>query len=234
MIIQRPVAFWVSHVLVPILIGLALVFVYPATNLDKLLIAPYFDPVLRVFPLRRDPFMENVMHAGLKYLIMTLSICILSLAIISNFYKPYKVYRRKLVWSFAGLMASTTLISILKHYSIHGCPWSLAAYGGNLPELGLFSVLPAGVKAGHCFPGGHASAGFALMTFYFVFRDRAPLLATKILWGALFIGMMMGWSQMARGAHFLSHNLWTALIVWVLLVTMYIFWPPTLVGEQSK
>jgi len=223
---QRPRSFWVIHLIVPALIGLALLYIYPATNLDRLLIAPYFDPVSRVFPLKRDPFLEHFMHQGLKNLITLFSLFILALAIRSSFYRPWRIYKRKLTWSFIGLLCSTAIISIMKHYSIHGCPWSLLEYGGDLPYLELFSALPEGVKAGHCFPGGHASAGFALMTFYFVFLDKSRFFAQLVLAGAFTLGMLMGWSQMARGAHFMSHNLWTAWIVWMVLLTLYVVWPP--------
>ena len=31
----------------------------------------------------------------------------------------------------------------------------------------------------------------------------------------------MGWAQMMRGTHFLSHNLWTAWVIWLVNVLAY-------------
>ncbi len=37
------------------------------------------------------------------------------------------------------------------------------------------------------------------------------------------LGFAMGWAQMMRGAHFLSHNLWTAWVIWLVNVVFYFF-----------
>jgi membrane-associated PAP2 superfamily phosphatase len=86
--------------------------------------------------------------------------------------------------------------------------------------------LPSGVARGRCFPGGHASAGFALMAFYFAWRDTDATLARWFLGVALVAGMVMGWTQMMRGAHFLSHNIWSAWVVWMYLAVLYHVAPP--------
>jgi membrane-associated PAP2 superfamily phosphatase len=99
---------------------------------------------------------------------------------------------------------------------VHGCPNDLIQYGGNLPYLQLFDALPIGVAMGKCFPGGHASGGFALMAFYFAFRDMRPKFAQSMLMFSLSLGFVMGWAQMMRGEHFLSHNLWSAWVVWAI------------------
>jgi membrane-associated PAP2 superfamily phosphatase len=105
--------------------------------------------------------------------------------------------------------------------SMHACPSDLSLYGGDLPLLGLLAHMPAGIKAGHCFPGGHASGGFALMAFYFAFRESKPYFARAMLFLGLFVGFAMGWAQIMRGEHFLSHNLWSAWVVWLVLFVLY-------------
>ena len=104
---------------------------------------------------------------------------------------------------------------------MHGCPSDLITYGGNLPLLGLFEHIPQGTEAGHCFPGGHASGGFALMAFFFAFREYQPNFAMAMLALALVLGFSMGWAQMMRGEHFLSHNLWSAWVVWLVLFVLF-------------
>ncbi|MDZ4211286.1 MAG: hypothetical protein U1C59_06195, partial [Methylotenera sp.] len=61
---------------------------------------------------------------------------------------------------------------------------------------------------------------------YFSFRDYKPKLAVAMLVTSLVLGFIMGWAQMMRGAHFLSHNLWTAWVVWMMLFVQYLIWPP--------
>ena len=49
---------------------------------------------------------------------------------------------------------------------------------------------------------------------YFVLRDRAPRAARIWLAAALAAGLVLGVSQQMRGAHFMSHTLWTAWLCW--------------------
>ena len=40
----------------------------------------------------------------------------------------------------------------------------------------------------------------------------------------LMIGAIFGWTQQVRGAHFLSHDLWTLLICWVVALGLFMVW----------
>lgn len=230
-------SFWLLHLAFPVILAVLLIFLYPHTNLDSLLIQPFFDTQALVFPLKQDSFLENVMHQGLKNLMIIVSLMILGFWLLGlRIWKHtlslhsksrwLQLYHRQFLWVFVGMVITTSSISILKHLSIHACPWSLIAYGGAQPLIPLFGSLPTGVEPGHCFPGGHASGGFALMAFYFGFRDTLPRLAEVGLILGLAFGFAMGWAQMMRGAHFLSHNLWTAWVIWMLLLVQYLIWPP--------
>jgi membrane-associated PAP2 superfamily phosphatase len=207
-----------------------LIFIYPATGLDQILIAPYYDASVNRFPLKHHVFLEEFMHFGLKYCMVAIALTSLSIALQANIRAPFKASffarLKNLVinpyfLAFIGMVISSSVVSILKNTSIHGCPNDLVMYGGNLPFLNLFEELPAGVKAGHCFPGGHASGGFALMAFYYAFRVSKPKFARAMLLISLVFGFAMGWAQMMRGEHFLSHNLWSAWVVWLVLFVLF-------------
>lgn len=230
-------SFWLPNIALPLIIGLMLAFVYPRTRLDASLIQPFYDAHALVFPLKNDSFLDNVMHKGLRNLMIVISLTMLGLwifglKILSSVSKNLndihwlKVYHRQYLWIFMAMVISTSTISVLKHLSIHSCPWDIMAYGGTEPWIPLFGNLPTGAKSGHCFPGGHASGGFALIAIYFGFRDSLPKLAKAGLILGMVFGFAMGWGQMMRGAHFMSHNLWTAWIVWMLLLAQYLVWPP--------
>jgi membrane-associated PAP2 superfamily phosphatase len=66
---------------------------------------------------------------------------------------------------------------------------------------------------GHCFPAGHASAGFAWLVGYFAWPQGSAV-ARRWLIGALIAGLTLGVAQQLRGAHFMSHTLWTSWICW--------------------
>jgi len=237
-------SFWLPHIALPIIAGLLLTFLYPHTRLDTWLIQPFYDAHALVFPLKNDGFLENVMHKGLRNLMIVVSLMMLGfwifgLKICGVVFKSQngshwsKVYHRQFLWIFVAMVISTSTISILKRLSMHSCPWDLLAYGGNQPWAEVFSNLPATAKMGHCFPGGHASGGFALIAIYFGFRDSLPKLANAGLLLGLLFGFAMGWGQMMRGAHFMSHNLWTAWIVWMILLAQYLVWSPKALAAQD-
>jgi len=109
-------------------------------------------------------------------------------------------------------------IAIWKRYSGVFCPSELTWYGGKHTFRLLFQARPNGAEVGHCFPGAHASAGFALVGFSLL--PQNSMRRWTALLAALLIGWVMGAYQMAKGAHFLTHTLatmFTALIIALLL-----------------
>lgn len=73
---------------------------------------------------------------------------------------------------------------------------------------------------GHCFPSGHAVAAFAFFAMYFLWRGHDPRLARRWLAGVLAAGAVFGFAQLARGAHYPSHTLWSAWICWTICVAV--------------
>ena len=60
------------------------------------------------------------------------------------------------------------------------------------------------------------------MTGYFVYWRSQRKRAYFFLIASLILGMGIGWAQMMQGAHFLSHNLWTAWWVYAINLLAYI------------
>jgi membrane-associated PAP2 superfamily phosphatase len=56
--------------------------------------------------------------------------------------------------------------------------------------------------------------GFALFGLYFALRRGRPAAARAALVAAWVIGLAAGAVQIARGAHFASHVLWSAWVAW--------------------
>jgi membrane-associated PAP2 superfamily phosphatase len=113
-----------------------------------------------------------------------------------------------------SVLISALAVSLLKLGSQTSCPWDLAQFGGLAQYTSHWSLDPDG-GAGHCFPAGHASSGFAFAGGYFAFRRADPVLARRWLAGSLAAGATLGIAQQWRGAHFMSHTLWTAVVCWI-------------------
>jgi membrane-associated PAP2 superfamily phosphatase len=60
------------------------------------------------------------------------------------------------------------------------------------------------------------------MALYFALRDRNITAARIGLLGGLTVGTLFGYAQMARGAHFLSHTVWSAGICWFIALGLYL------------
>ena len=70
------------------------------------------------------------------------------------------------------------------------------------------------------------------MCFYFLWRYRSPRLARWGLATGIGVGVMFSIAQEARGAHFLSHDLVSAAIVWFFQLALYC-WSLRTVAEDG-
>lgn len=176
--------------------------------LDHWLIAPWVASD-GSFPARENWWLTEIAHRAVKNVIIALCV-VLFIQFIGSFYRAdWRHYRWPAGYVLLSALGTTTLVGLLKSQSEHACPWSLTqVQQHHLVWLEHLS------KAGHCFPGGHASAGFALIALFFAYRQTRPNRAWLYLLAALVLGFAMGWGQMMRGAHFLSHNLWTLWVAW--------------------
>ena len=106
------------------------------------------------------------------------------------------------------------VIDLMKLASRTSCPWDLTEFGGSAVHVSHWAWGLIDGGNGHCFPAGHASAGFVFIAGFFAWRRHSPRTAWRWLVGALLAGALLGLSQQLRGAHYLSHTLWTAWICW--------------------
>ncbi|MET0543919.1 MAG: phosphatase PAP2 family protein [Variovorax sp.] len=112
------------------------------------------------------------------------------------------------------VLASVIAVSLVKTSSHTSCPWDLQAFGGVARHVSHWKLGERDGGPGGCFPAGHASAAFAYVGGWFVFRRSAPVVARRWLAAASLIGLALGIGQQLRGAHYMSHTLWTAWICW--------------------
>ncbi|MGE4242291.1 phosphatase PAP2 family protein [Ramlibacter sp.] len=166
------------------------------------------------FPLRDHWLLSGLLHEGGRRVswLAAAALCV-------GIRWPFGPLRRLPLRRRAQLAATTLVaalaISVLKGFSTTSCPWDLAGFGGLARHVSHWSRVADG-GPGHCFPAGHASSGFAFVGGYFVFRDIDARMARRWLAAALGAGLVFGLAQQARGAHFMSHTLWTAWLCFTL------------------
>ncbi|MEX8192940.1 phosphatase PAP2 family protein [Comamonas guangdongensis] len=165
------------------------------------------------FALQHNWFMVTIAHDGARKLAWAL---VLGLSL--GIWWPVGLLRRlpyaRRVQLVAVAMLGLAVMTVMKRISITSCPWDLSDFGGigHLVSHWAWGVADGG--GGHCFPAGHASAGFAFISGYFALRHTQPRAARCWLAAALLAGFALGLAQQMRGAHFMSHTLWTAWLCW--------------------
>ena len=198
--------------LVPTLLALAVLLIWDAAGLDVALASWAGTPM--GFPWREHWFLVKVMHEGARSLSWVLVI-----ALFISIRWPVWILRRLSVGERVQLavtaLASVMVVSLIKYTSRTSCPWELQAFGGAAHYVSHWAWGVRDGGSGNCFPAGHASAGFAYIGGYFVFRRSSPDIARVWLACALAAGLALGLSQQLRGAHYMSHTLWTAWVCWV-------------------
>lgn len=193
------------------LVALAGVLVWDMSGLD--LPAAHWFGTAQGFALQDNWFLVNIAHEGARKLawviILGLSLCI---------WWPVGLMRQVLyarrVQLVVGAMIALLIMALMKRISATSCPWDLSEFGGIGHYVSHWAWAVTDGGGGHCFPAGHASAGFAFISGYFALRHSLPRAARWWLLASLIAGFALGLAQQMRGAHFMSHTLWTAWLCW--------------------
>jgi membrane-associated PAP2 superfamily phosphatase len=213
--------FYLWHVGLPALLAMLLLVVFEVSNLDRRLSDLFFDPASMSFLWRHDVWMETIGHQWAKYPLVLLAVGLLVALALSVSLAMLRAQRKIVLFLLLSMALAPAAVSFLKTTTNKHCPYDLQIYGGNAPYVRLLEQSPPDAPPGHCFPGGHASGGFALMAFYFIWRRRRPYLAFGALAGGFSYGFALGFTRLMQGAHFLSHNLWAAVVCWFVIVILY-------------
>ncbi len=169
--------------------------------------------------LRHNLPLEIGFHKGGRYLVIA-AVSYFLIRLLLSFSSPAK--RRVWGYLFVTTLACIIAISALKQVTRLPCPWDVQEFGGVRDYISAFSAFDSQFPLGHCFPSGHASGGFALLSCYFAFARRNTLnthfmgVQFNRLWllPGILTGGLFAVAQQLRGAHFLSHDLTTIALCW--------------------
>ena len=218
---SRPLNVWLC-LGVPALAAIALLLL-ELTSLDMDLARLFYDPVAGEFIGRHSYFLENILHDRAKQAVIAFSVFSILGLVGSFFIERLKPLKRELGCLVLSLALATSFVTPVKAVTAVQCPWSLEQFGGHETYSELLSPRPHTDKPGRCWPGGHAATGFTLFALFFVLRDRRPRLARKAFVFAFALGSVFSVSRMMQGAHFFSHNVWTAIFCWLICLGAYYY-----------
>lgn len=172
----------------------------------------------------KDSILDILFYSGIKIVIIIFGISMLILYLFSfkHSASTIKEYKKGLFVVWVSILAVPLIIGILKANTNTPCPCHAKRYGGDYPYIKVIDEMPKKiVKKFKCFPAGHASGGFALMSLFFLFKSKRNCLIA--LFGALAIGWSMGIYKMLIGDHYLSHTIITMIMSWLIILLVYIF-----------
>jgi membrane-associated PAP2 superfamily phosphatase len=199
-------------------LALLALLAWDASGLDLALMHWWGGPA--GFPWREHWLTRGVLHDGGRWLAQAMLVV---LAI--NVWRPLPFARalprrERTAWLLATVFCAL-VVGLVKQHSLTSCPWSLVDFGGAAHYVShwRFGVVDGG--EGHCFPSGHASAAFALLTGGYALAGAAPRAAQRWTLGVLSAGALFGLAQWMRGAHYVSHTLWAGWLCWAAAALAY-------------
>lgn len=215
--------------------GLLLLGVWDALGLDPQWARWYGDA--NGFAWRDHPFFSGVLHDQVRRVGWVLVLGLTAWAAWPV--GAWRTWSRTERWGLvAAIWLSLLLVVSIKRLSLSSCPWDLAEFGGSAQYVSHWQWGVADGGGGHCFPGGHVSTAFGFLAVPLWWWRRAPAQARIALALILAIGLGLGWVQQMRGAHYLSHNLWTAWLcaatAWAVMQVSHRFGPHQTTGGMIR
>jgi membrane-associated PAP2 superfamily phosphatase len=201
-----------------VVLGLALLY-FETTSADIWLQNLLFDASSkRWFIDAPGKILSFVFYDGIKKLLILFALAILISLLFFRKKAFVRHYNRGLRIVLLSLIIVPSVTGLLKATTNVACPRDIIAYGGSIPYIRVFETYPPASKPEtmqRCFPAGHASGGFALMSLFFLFHSKKNRRRGLLL--GLTIGWLMGTYKMLLGHHFLSHTVITMLMAWLLI-----------------
>ena len=162
---------------------------------------------------------HTVFYSGAKKALIIFGAILLLILIIFWRDKRLQEYKKGLIIVILSAIIVPLSIGFLKKTTNMPCPKNEIHYGGKMPRTSVWQKYKEPYnKMPHiaCWPAGHASGGFALLSLYFLFKSKRKRRVAIIV--ALIVGWAMGLYKMLIGDHFFSHTVITMLIAWLLIL----------------
>ncbi|MFP5391757.1 MAG: phosphatase PAP2 family protein [Gammaproteobacteria bacterium] len=194
------------------------------TDVDFALARLMYDLPSHSFPWRHSFFAEVLSHNVLRALMLVLAVLVAA-PMAYDAWKPYAGlsdwWRERLRVVALSAVLVPLAVNLLKHLSASHCPWDLVDFGGAEHYVRLLQAAIGSAPAGHCMPAGHATSVLWLLSVVVFWLPHRPRTALTVGAGMLAAGFAVGWVQQMRGAHFLTHTLWSMWIASAIVSGLY-------------
>jgi membrane-associated PAP2 superfamily phosphatase len=218
--VQIPHRFWRNHFHYPFIAFIFLLLTIELGGIDRRL-ADFFYAVEGGRWAWQDAWLTSTLiHKMGKQLSLVIALIILLALVQSYITQKLQRWRREFAYLLCAAGGGSALVGLIKTIAPVSCAWDFTRYGGTREYASVVTEFFHGAGA-DCFPAGHASGGYAWLAFYFL----GVHLQSRWRWAglafAMCVGLVFGFSQQIRGAHFISHDVWTLSICWFFSLWLY-------------
>jgi membrane-associated PAP2 superfamily phosphatase len=215
---------WWRHARWPLWAFVAAALLFAMTHTDVTIASTaFFDATGNQWRGAGNWWIDDVVHTGGRWAVRLVAVLAFALWVATFLERSLRGLRRPAGYLAVAIVATVGSVGLLKTLTNVDCPWDLQAFGGSFPYVNLFATRPVDLRHAQCFPAAHASSGYSLMALYFVAYERSRKRAIAGLAVGVLLGLVFGIAQQARGAHFASHDLWSAFLAWIMSLTVYAF-----------
>ncbi len=199
---------------------IAVVILFEFSNLDVVLQAKFFDAQSASWIWdKEEPILRFILYDGVRFIYALGALSLLAFVAFCGNLPSLASRRQGLLIVSVSLLLIPLVVNVAKDTTNIPCPRNLVTFGGEYPHVTLFSGYPENSSVSHnvaCFPAGHASGAFALLSIFFLIqkrRNRAVLVVS-----VLALAWIIGLYKMIIGDHFLSHTIVSMLLAWLLIL----------------
>ncbi|MGB5867744.1 MAG: phosphatase PAP2 family protein [Arcobacteraceae bacterium] len=195
------------------------------SDIDKIIQNNFynFDTHLWILDSAEEPY-RFIFYDGIKKLLILFAVFLVFTMVVFRKSSIVKEYRSGILIVILACIFIPSSVGALKKYTNMPCPKAEKIYGGLYPETKVWETyIEESYKkdTSKCWPAGHASGGFALLSLFFLFKSRKNKILALIV--ACTIGWSMGIYKMLIGDHFFSHTVITMILAWLIILILVFF-----------
>jgi len=197
-----------------------LIILFGLTDIDVYIQNYFYDSTAHKWILNSNlqPY-KFIFYDGAKKFLILIAVGFLVVLLFFRSKKVIKEHTKGIIIVILSAIIVPITVGMLKKSTNMPCPKNEILYGGKMPRTAVWQSYKepySKMEKISCWPAGHASGGFALMSLFFLFKSR------RRKWIALATGVTVGWImgiyKMLIGDHFFSHTVITMVLAWLLIL----------------
>ena len=197
-----------------------LVILFEFTDIDIWVQDHFYNFATQQWVLDRDEKITKfIFYDGIKKLLIISIVLLLAVLLLFRNSRLIQTYKQGLWVVCLSVLLVPLSIGSLKAITNIPCPNDITRYGGDYPHVTVLKRYPKDFHQTEkikCYPAGHASGGFALLSLLFLFKSRRNKRLAFV--SVMIIGWSMGGYKMLIGDHFLSHTVMTMVLAWLIIL----------------